>query len=208
MIIGFFFVRVIPLPKTDPICGLDTRIQDRSTEPDVSAISLASASEHDNSQTPLLSHTDSEEQPFSHQHEGHLTNDHFSQNRHSLEQSPARTGFSDGHALRSSRSPHGRSHMGEDAAKRMGYLPNIHGKALWRSGDFWLLCSILSLRGFLFSNSFHCANSVIDQFGISERNGVNVFVSFYIVIITLHFNPSTRRYQQCRINVPGAVCQG
>ena len=33
-----------------------------------------------------------------------------------------------------------------DAAMASDMLPNVHGKKLWCSSDFWLLCSILTIR--------------------------------------------------------------
>ncbi|KAJ3509070.1 hypothetical protein NLJ89_g5413 [Agrocybe chaxingu] len=35
--------------------------------------------------------------------------------------------------------------MSRGSAMAAGLLPNVYGKKLWRSGDFWLLCSILSM---------------------------------------------------------------
>ncbi|CAA7269647.1 unnamed protein product [Cyclocybe aegerita] len=35
--------------------------------------------------------------------------------------------------------------LSRGSAMAAGILPNVYGKKLWRSGDFWLLCSILSM---------------------------------------------------------------
>jgi hypothetical protein len=35
--------------------------------------------------------------------------------------------------------------LSRGAAMALDTLPNVYGRKLWRSGDFWLLCSILSM---------------------------------------------------------------
>jgi hypothetical protein len=132
MIVGFFFIRIIPLPGSEHTHDPERR----------DAVSPASVflHEHD-SEAPLLAH----DAFHAHLEEAEvLTGDnsseyHTSQNRESLVLSPTRDGASniDGHHRLSE-------------SQRLGSavddtLPNIHGKALLVTGRFWTLCIILSL---------------------------------------------------------------
>jgi hypothetical protein len=140
MIVGFFFVRVIPLPKSELTHGLEHGTEAAATtEADVSAAYL---DVHD-SKMPLLSHVDSEEQPIdslTHQHHEDSADYRDPQNRDSLELSPARSAESPSRRA-------GRNYSVDRATgKLVEHLPNLYGKTLWTSGNFWLLCSILTLR--------------------------------------------------------------
>jgi hypothetical protein len=60
------------------------------------------------------------------------------------------------------------------AAINQGLLPNVYGKKLFYSSDFWLLCSILSLCLFYRLNArFHA-----DSYLCSKRDWVDVYVPF------------------------------
>jgi hypothetical protein len=178
MIVGFFFIRVIPLPKSDRTRGLDHRVEDSSAEADVSAVSAVSAAfmNEDNSQMPLLPHADLEEEhpisSFIHQQDEHSTG--VSRDRHSLELSPERTHSPSTSTFRRSQSTNGRLGVGAETTKLLDHLPNLHGKALWQSGDFWLMCAILSLCA-----SLPPLSPLMKLKSISKRNWVDVFVCFY-----------------------------
>jgi hypothetical protein len=108
MIIGFFFVRPVPLPE-----------EDSDTD--------SSACEHRNdSYTPLLTHDPDTN--------GQDDNDDA---RIGVEVNPSSPSRSQ-HCETSSRS------LSSDA----GMPPNVHGRKLWCSSDFWLLCTILTIRTF------------------------------------------------------------
>ncbi|GLB33202.1 putative MFS general substrate transporter [Lyophyllum shimeji] len=103
MIIGYFFIRPIPLPPTDPVAGVEQG---------------GSRSESD-----ALNHEDSEN-----------------------------------HALLASEEdlPIAPVQLSRRAALSQGLLPNVYGRKLWTSKDFWLLFTILSLlsgTGLMFINN-------------------------------------------------------
>ena len=96
MILGFFFVRPIPLPD-------ETLNRDNYAE-----TSSSTYATRNSSHTPLLNQDNVEDNP------------HIS----------------------------GQDHDDTQIRDDLDMLPNVHGKKLWCSGDFWLLFSILSIRAF------------------------------------------------------------
>ena len=131
MIIGFFLVRPIPLPSYETM----SRVEYGAISPTrVAAIDAPGIIQHENSsETPLL--TNMEEPSLSPRVPLSST---------SLELSPTRNSFS-GTSHRRSRNNLHRPTFG-GAARMLETLPNIHGKELWMSGDFWMVFAILSLR--------------------------------------------------------------
>ena len=105
MILGFFFVRPVPLPEEE----LNHEVN-----------SVTSSSTYDQSYTPLLNY-----------------------DPHINEQGD------DGAGIELTPSSHRETYRGSlNRGETMAFdmLPNIHGKKLWCSSDFWLLFGILSIR--------------------------------------------------------------
>ena len=105
MILGFFFVRPVPLPE-----------EELNHENN----SVTSSSAYDQSYTPLLNY-----------------------DPHINEQGD------DGAGIELTPSSHRETYRGSlNRGETMAFdmLPNIHGKKLWCSSDFWLLFGILSIR--------------------------------------------------------------
>jgi len=118
MILGYFFVRPIPLPS-EPSHGIERGLIANDAAADTSALM-------DDSRTRLLDYdesdvdfSDPDGQPYSRTHE----------NTRSRSSSVNDTGAA-------STYPHG--HLDDN-------LPNIFGAELWKNGDFWLLFTILSI---------------------------------------------------------------
>ena len=112
MILGFFFVRPIPLPEEE----LNSEVYSETS---------SSAHEQRNSTyTPLLNH------------DPHINEEQEDDTRIELELSQS---------CETSRRSLSR---GRHVAMAPNMLPNVHGVKLWCSSDFWLLCSILSIRTF------------------------------------------------------------
>ena len=113
MIIGFFFVRPIPLPE-ETLNGEDYS-------------SSSTYAQHNSSRTPLLNHENSQ---ISGQDDDEAHNIELSRSLHSQNGETSGPSLSDSTAI------------------ALGILPNVHGKQLWCSSDFWLLFGILSIRAF------------------------------------------------------------
>ena len=115
MILGFFFVRPIPLPEEE------------LNREGYSEIRSPVYEQRNSSHTPLLIH-------------GPNINGHVDDN--------ARIGVGPNQSLPSQN--YGTSRRSPDcgAAMTPDMFPNIHGKRLWCSSDFWLLCSIFLIRTF------------------------------------------------------------
>ncbi|KAF5309184.1 hypothetical protein D9619_012743 [Psilocybe cf. subviscida] len=135
MIMGYFLVQPIPLPAQD---GYDI-VEDDDEEEDLDGISSALAP-HDNSH--LLDHD------FIQPHHPHYIRRHdpvAASERVARPQSPVELGnsrhTSDDEGINAVRI---RS-LSRGAAIVYDTSPNVYGKKLWRSGDFWLLFSILSM---------------------------------------------------------------
>jgi len=133
MIVGYFFIRIIPLPSSE-------RARDPEHHPENSGEVAGVTFMHEqSSQTPLLAEHNLEEEMALVGGDRDDPLDYRSpQNRDSLELSPTRDG-----SPRRPRVPT-RQSLGS-AALLTGQLPNIHGKALFMTVNFWLLCIILSL---------------------------------------------------------------
>lgn len=127
MIIGFFLVRPIPLPIYESVSSVEHGVV--SVAP---ADALAIFQHENASQTPLLFTAEEPPSPS----DAPLSST-------SLELSPTRSSVSETNHRRS------RSHIHPpsfgNAVKMLETLPNIHGKQLWMSGDFWLIFVIMSL---------------------------------------------------------------
>ncbi|KAJ7661486.1 major facilitator superfamily domain-containing protein [Mycena polygramma] len=118
-IIGFFFVRAIPLSAAE---------SEHNVVPTVAAEAEATIFHHDNSShTPLL---DEEAGPSS-------PTEEYVPDARGIELSPPRS------LSRGRSTSHGRSHSRSKVDALEG--PNIYGRALWINPDFWLLFAILSL---------------------------------------------------------------
>ena len=112
MILGFFFVRPVPLPEEEP-------------NREVYSETTSSADEQRNSShTPLLNH------------DLHI-DEQDDDPRIEVEPNPL---------LRSPDCETSRRSLSRGAAMALDMLPNVHGKKLWCSSDFWLLFVILSIR--------------------------------------------------------------
>lgn len=113
MILGFFFVRPVPLPEEE----LDREVYSETRSP--------AYEQRNDSHTPLLNH------------DLHINRQDDDGARISVELNPS---------LRSPNRETSRRSLSRGAAMVLDMLPNIHGKRLWCSSDFWLLCAILSIR--------------------------------------------------------------
>lgn len=134
MIFGFFLIRPIPLPPSELGHSLEHGFVDPGHGGAASSTILV---HEDESRTRLLAHDDSEEAPL----RGHGTT------RIDLELSPTRSTSQEHHRRRSLGAG---SEIATSAEWQSDGFPNIYGLKLWSGGDFWLLCSILSLRTWLF----------------------------------------------------------
>lgn len=145
MIMGFFLIRPIPLPPSKERLHADIE------DPRDAAISSGLAHD-DNSHTRLLGgdsddnlNSDGEVDDQGSYYAQHTTAadagavlppyaSRSEEDDRTLELSP-------------SRHQHGRSlSLSQGAVESLDGLPNVYGKRLWKSGDFWLLFSILSIR--------------------------------------------------------------
>jgi hypothetical protein len=115
MILGFFFVRPVPLPEEE----LNREVYSETSSP--------TYEQRDNSHTPLLNH------------DLQINEQDDDDARIGIELSPS---------LRSQDCEISRRSLSRGAATALDMLPNVHGKKLWCSSDFWLLCGILSIRTF------------------------------------------------------------
>jgi hypothetical protein len=137
MILGFFFVRPVPLPEEEEL------------NRDVYSETNSSGYEQlNNSYTPLL--------------DPHINGqDDNDDTRMRVELSPT---------LRSPNCETSGQNLSRGAAGASDMLPNVHGMKLWCSGDFWLLCGIVSIRTFplynLRSSLYYPACSQRDRFDV------------------------------------------
>ena len=113
MILGFFFVRPVPLPEEE--FNREVYSETRSS----------SYEQPNSSHTPLLNHDP----------------DNSDDAQIGVELNPS---------LRSQNCETSRRSLSRGAAMALDMLPNVHGKKLWYSSDFWLLCSILSIGTFTY----------------------------------------------------------
>jgi len=140
MIVGFFLVRPIPLPQQQ---GYDI-VEDGENECDVPTSSLA----HLNP-SHLLDHDFVEPHHPHYVHRVDPAKPHVDGETHHQDRGVELT-TQQGDSRTSVRA---RS-LSRGVAMALDTLPNVYGKKLWRSGDFWLLFSILSLCRCAFLRSF------------------------------------------------------
>lgn len=127
MILGFFLVRPIPLPPSEENIPLDTRYPD-----------------DDSSNTPLLE--DSGDNVSGDDEENELgDDDNVSLLATELLTFHLSTGQEDGE-ISFTTTPSRVRGSSQTPATSSELFPNIYGRRLWTSGDFWLLFTILSLR--------------------------------------------------------------
>ena len=134
MIVGFFFVRPIPLPELE---GYKI-IEDVEDEPEiaVSAHHSTHLLDHDFID-PHHPHYVPRVDPMKPLEDGEAYSHHA--NGVELTAQQPSEGQDDPELTRRPRS------LSRGAALALDTLPNVYGKKLWRSGDFWLLFSILSV---------------------------------------------------------------
>ncbi|KAF8959541.1 MFS general substrate transporter [Flammula alnicola] len=137
MIMGYFLVRPIPLPEQE---GYDI-VEDGDEDPDAITSALAPPN---TSHTHLLDHDfiEPHHPHYIHRVEPQENDEEESYGRpfQEVELSPARHVENNaGPELSRVRS------LSRGAAIVLDTTPNVHGRKLWFSGDFWLLFSILSI---------------------------------------------------------------
>lgn len=142
MILGFFFVRPIPLPPSELMHSPDIEeLEEEAAAGGADTSALLDDEEGDQVDSDDgelgLNHDHSEDDS---NHRSPLLSSH--PRRDTVELSPARHGFRPPTGSRRSSS----LGLGRGDAKGMEGMLNVYGKALFKNGDFWLLCSILSLR--------------------------------------------------------------
>lgn len=123
MMLGFFFVRPIPLPEEEkPVVNHEAYSE---------ITSPLAHEQHDTGHTRLLD-------------QDYLEGDRQIGGRDSNDTTP----------IPPSRSQNG-ERLSRRAALALGMLPNVYGKRLWFSSDFWLLFTLLSICALtcLFSTS-------------------------------------------------------
>ncbi|KAF8147204.1 major facilitator superfamily domain-containing protein [Crassisporium funariophilum] len=139
-IMGFFLVRPIPLPPQE---GYDV-VEAEEDDPDAMTSALDHHN-HNSSHTHLLDHdfVEGRHPHYIHHAEANEVGDHLYSNvrDEAVELSPPPRPQGD---LPPEYAPRARS-LSRGAAMVLDMSPNVHGKKLWRSADFWLLFSILSM---------------------------------------------------------------
>lgn len=157
MIIGWFLVRPIPLPDEE---GYE--VVQPEEDPDAITTALIPDS---SSHTNLLDHDFVETAHPRYIHRGDNPGQEDNDTRE-VELSPPHLGVGQGGPEMSNRL---RS-LSRGAAIAHDTTPNLHGRKLWVSGDFWLLFSILSMRAYI--ALFLSIGNADDT---SERNRVDVY---------------------------------
>lgn len=134
MIIGFFFVRQVPL------LAHEARIAAEYAEAPAVDVEASALLQHENSShTPLLSPVIDDSSPFTNQEHDEIVHAGTA-----LELSPTRSGSPGLSNHQRSRSTGHRPSFGS-AVRMLDIPPNISGRQLWMSSDFWLIFSIMSL---------------------------------------------------------------
>jgi len=126
MIFGAFFIRPIPLHKSEEGQG---HLEGISSE----------SGPHDGSHTPLLDYAFAEGVHSNHEHRTGINDGHFDES-YTLDDVPSHRDDEDVFAQ-----------PNRNAKVMLDQKPNLHGKHLWLSGDFWLLFTILAIRKSTFS---------------------------------------------------------
>ena len=153
MILGFFFIRPIPLPAGDDTHTLEHGAADQYQR--LSTNETTGVFEQRNSShTHLLSSVDdsgdSEEEPYEHHRPSQSPQRFGTASRTALMDSVELSPSASADGLRSIHRSRSRSaaasRRGELEKSAQGYGVDISGRALWTSGDFWLMFSICMLR--------------------------------------------------------------
>ncbi|KZT23204.1 MFS general substrate transporter [Neolentinus lepideus HHB14362 ss-1] len=152
MIIGFFLVRPVPLPPAEPAHILESGAPEEEDMPDVTVETIFQ--QENNSSTRLLADRDGTESTVG--HEQQVTDYVVPHTSDAVELSPTRSDVAGLSRHRSrSRVALGRSRS-RVSVKTDDHQPNIHGKFLWTSSDFWLffiMMSLLSGTGLMWINN-------------------------------------------------------
>jgi hypothetical protein len=131
MILGIFLVRPIPPPAQENF--------DLETSQGLQEGTVSSEPEpHDSSHAPLLDY-DFAESVYSNSVHNIAVNNSES---YAMEDVPSHQDDEDAIALLSAQ----RRGFNRDETMIFDQKPNLHGKKLWISGDFWLLFTILAIR--------------------------------------------------------------
>ena len=131
MILGIFLIRPIPPPAQD---NSDLDVSQGHLEDTVSSES----DPHNSSHAPLLDY-DFAEGVYSNSAHRIAVNNGGS---YEMQDVPSHEDDEDAMTLLSAR----RRGLNRDATMMFDQKPNLHGKKLWVSGDFWLLFTILAIR--------------------------------------------------------------
>ncbi|GBE79045.1 predicted protein [Sparassis crispa] len=195
MVLGFFLVRPIPLPFSELTHNVEHAVTDEDDE-DVVTARVGSPTifqRENNSHTHLLSphlhhhhHTDEEDDVqellleeqslVSHLHQSSVSSDYVVPVlADSVALSPTRS-----ESRQRSRSEFSASHrrrrLSSDADVRaLDGLPNIHGKGLFASSDFWLLFTVTALlsgTGLMYINNVGSISQALFAKGNPDYDGV------------------------------------
>lgn len=155
MIAGFFFVHPIPLPTSELTRTLERGFPDHHIPPPIDVEARPFFQGSNNSQTPLLSSGfEADEHPAVHRDREHTVSEASAyavpHSPDAVELSPTRS-ISPGSTTtrHRSRSSVARRSLG-NAARMIVTLPNIHGKQMWATKEFWTMFSIITLRALMF----------------------------------------------------------
>ena len=141
MILGIFLIRPIPY-RAQENPDLDTN--QGHLEGNVSS---SASDQHDSSHAPLLEYDFAEGvYPNSEQRRVAVNNGES----YAMEDVPSSHHQDDEDAM-AHRSAQQRSFNRDEATMMFDQKPNLHGKKLWLSGDFWLLFTILAIRKSFFT---------------------------------------------------------
>ena len=135
MILGIFLIRPIPLPAQEN-SDLD------ASQGDLEGTVVSSASDpHNSSHAPLLNYDFAEGVYSDSVHRTAVDNERFGES-YAMEDVPSHQDDEDEMAHLSAQ----RGSFNGDATMMFDQKPNLHGRKLWFSGDFWLLFTILGIR--------------------------------------------------------------
>lgn len=178
MIVGFFFIRTIPLPSEHSESAPETAVEDPS----------ANYQGPSDSRAPLLGHypDDVEVGSPTPRHKRDLTipfEPYVPEVRDLVELSPTSSIPDEITHETRQRSRSSRRSFGMGAKMLYDGLPNIHGRALFFSGDFWLVFTILSLCtcSFLLSSVIKLTRRVVSGTGLMCRSYFVFRVKLYLV---------------------------
>lgn len=174
MILGFFLVRPVPFQPVEPAHVLESGAPEDEDVPNVTVETIFER--ENNSHTHLLSRRESleEHMPIL-GHEQYATEYVVPHTSDSVELSPTREEFLglSRHRSRSRLASH-RS-LSRPVVKTEMHQPNIHGKALWTSSDFWLILTIMSLlsgTGLMYINNVGSISEALSAQGNPDYDEV------------------------------------